>query len=131
MHVRTIVYAFYTSLIISTGKNREIFKAQRLDQGSGNFVAIKKIRARQNVSGELLPKFLNEASILPQISHPNIIDLIKAIIQKPIIYLVFPYFLMDLHRYMEIFHETELMEAYQVQTLLYQVSLHTKVFHNT
>lgn len=111
-------------MLISTG-GKKILKAQQMS--TGRFVSIKVIETRE-VPEEISIDSLNEAFILQEISHPNIVHLVEVKIRCPRIYLVFEYFDLDLHTLIETSFQDDRIGPSLIKPYLYQVYLCTRKF---
>lgn len=96
---------------------------------TGEIVAMKKIRLESDDEG-IPSTAIREVSILKELSHPNIVNLIDVLMEESRLYLIFEYLTMDLKKYMESLGD-ELIEPNVVKSYLYQVCIHNKYFIST
>nr|CBZ41239.1 CDK1b protein [Oikopleura dioica] len=67
---------------------------------TGQYVAMKKFRLGDEEEG-IPPTSVREISLLKELKHPNIVDLITILVEKEKIYLVFEFMPMDLKQYLD------------------------------
>jgi len=67
-------------------------------------VAIKKIKPEADEVG-LSPTTIREISLLSELQHPYVVQLINSVFSKGNVYLVFEYCDYDLRKYLDVYHE--------------------------
>ncbi|TGZ47289.1 Uncharacterized protein DBV15_04192 [Temnothorax longispinosus] len=85
---------------------------------TGEIVAMKKIRLESDDEG-IPSTAIREISLLKELSHPNIVNLIDVLMEESKLYLIFEYLTMDLKKYMDSLGN-KLLEPAIVKSYLYQ-----------
>jgi len=86
-------------------------------------VAIKKIKPEADEVG-LSPTTIREISLLSELQHPYVVQLINSVFSKGNVYLVFEYCDYDLRKYLDIYHEQSGkhgLPLVTIQRFLYQM----------
>merc|ERR1712048_1458066 len=88
---------------------------------SGKIVALKKIRLENEEEG-VPSTAIREISVLKELQHPNIVELIDVIMTNQKLYLVFEYLSMDAKRYLDNFLKPdEYISSVQLKSFCYQI----------
>ncbi|XP_071648498.1 cyclin-dependent kinase 1 isoform X1 [Temnothorax longispinosus] len=87
---------------------------------TGEIVAMKKIRLESDDEG-IPSTAIREISLLKELSHPNIVNLIDVLMEESKLYLIFEYLTMDLKKYMDSLGN-KLLEPAIVKSYLYQIT---------
>ena len=83
---------------VGEGTYGVVYKAKHLD--TGRIVALKKIRLENEEEG-VPSTAIREISILKELQHPNIVQLLDVIMTQQKLYLVFEFLEMDVKRYLD------------------------------
>ncbi|EDV25811.1 Cyclin-dependent kinase 1 [Trichoplax sp. H2] len=105
--------------VVYKGKNRN---TQQL-------VALKKIRLENEEEG-IPSTAIREVSLLKELKHPNIVDLIEVLYEESKLYLVFEFLDMDLKRYLDTLPKGKTIDAMLMKSYLYQILLGVVYCHS-
>jgi len=83
---------------IGEGTYGIVYKGQ--EKKTGRFVAMKKIRLESEDEG-VPSTAIREISMLRELQHPNIVQLMEVIMEENKLYLIFEFLSMDLKRYLD------------------------------
>jgi cyclin-dependent kinase 1 len=103
---------------IGEGTYGVVYKGRNLI--TGQIVAMKKIRLENDEEG-IPSTAVREVSMLKELHHPNIVDLICVIMEENRLYLIFEFLSMDLKKYMDTELGNKVMQPPLVKNLLFQV----------
>jgi cyclin-dependent kinase 1 len=103
---------------IGEGTYGVVYKGRNLH--TGQVVAMKKIRLENDEEG-IPSTAVREVSMLKELHHPNIVDLICVIMEENRLYLIFEFLSMDLKKYMDTELGNKIMQPSLVKNLLFQV----------
>ena len=97
------------------------------DKETGNYVALKKVRLENEDEG-IPSTSIREISILKQMHHPNIVNLIDLIHGEKRLFLVFEYLNYDLKKFLDL--NGAPLKPELVKSYLYQLLLAIKYCHS-
>lgn len=101
---------------IGEGTYGVVYKAK--DKVTGNFIALKKIRLEAEDEG-VPSTAIREISLLKELQHPNIVNLMDVVHHDTKLYLVFEFLDQDLKKYMDLIN-TQMSKAL-VKSYLHQL----------
>ncbi|KAI6214243.1 hypothetical protein M3Y94_00244800 [Aphelenchoides besseyi] len=87
---------------------------------TGNLVALKKIRLEHEEEG-VPSTAIREISMLLELRHPNVVDLLDVIMQECRLYLVFEFLSMDLKRFLDRFANLDQIDESIVKNFMFQI----------
>lgn len=103
---------------IGEGTYGIVYKAK--DKNNGQVVALKKIRLEAEDEG-VPSTAIREISILKELKHPCIVNLIDVVSSNAKLYLVFEFLDLDLKRYMDALEEGKMLAKLKVKLFTYQL----------
>jgi len=104
---------------IGEGTYGVVYKAK--DTKNNVLVALKKIRLENEDEG-VPSTAIREITLLKEVEHPNVVQLLDVIMQENRLYLVFEFLSMDLKKYIDTFPEGKGMDAKLVQSYMWQIT---------
>lgn len=103
---------------IGEGTYGVVYKAR--DKSTGRIVALKKIRLETEDEG-VPSTAIREISILKELQHPNVVQLIDIVNQDTKLYLIFEFLDMDLKRYMDFTLNKGAFDVALIKSYMYQL----------
>jgi len=100
---------------VGEGTYGVVYKAK--DKSNGRLIALKKIRLEHEDEG-VPSTAIREISLLKELSHPNVVNLIDVVHNQSKLYLVFEFLDQDLKRYME---STPVLKPLLVKSYMWQL----------
>ncbi|KAI1291849.1 Cyclin-dependent kinase 1 [Halotydeus destructor] len=104
---------------IGEGTYGVVYKAEDLKRNNV-LVALKKIRLENEDEG-VPSTAIREITLLKEVTHPNVVELLDVIMQENRLYLVFEFLSMDLKKYIDSFPEGQSMEPKLIKSYLWQI----------
>lgn len=117
MYFFTMSSQDYTKLEkIGEGTYGVVYKG--INKKTGSLVAMKKIK--NDIENEGLPATaIREVSLLRELQHPNIVELLQATLEGEMLYLIFEFITMDLRKYLD---KGLTMDPNLVKSYMYQIN---------
>lgn len=89
-------------------------------KATGDYVAMKKIRLENEEEG-VPSTTIREISMLRELRHPNVVDLLSVIMQEKKLYLIFEFLSMDLKKYLDIHGIENRLDTMLLKSFMLQV----------